>query len=169
MTTRRTFVAAAMTAIPAAAIAATTPRSFAFAQEVTTVATPELQDQPIMFLGAGRPASAPGHLLTVFRFELEPGQVVPPHRHPGVTNLHIEVGTMTFRLYEGAATVLRGGQIAEPLPAGTETLLETGDGIFYDFDAIHEASNPDPTPNRVLSVTLMDESQPATIPVDVEE
>lgn len=161
-TTRRTLLAAAAFGAGLPLLA-----SGVHAQETECDATVTATAPPVMFLGSGRPSGAPGALLTIYRFELAPGEVVPPHRHPGATNLHIEVGSMTYRLYEGEATILRGGTTTEPLEASGETLLETGDGIFYDADAVHEATNPGATSNRVLAVTLMDESQPATIPVDV--
>ena len=47
------------------------------------VATARAEGTTIEPIGYGAPVSTPGHGLTLYRFSLPPGEVVPPHRHPG--------------------------------------------------------------------------------------
>jgi quercetin dioxygenase-like cupin family protein len=130
---------------------------------VATARTEGITLEPI---GYGAPLSTPGHGLTVYRFTLPPGEVVPPHRHPGATILAIESGEMGYTLLRGTARVQRTETGGEELTPGAEAILRPGDSVFYDAETAHTARNPGTIPVLVLAVTLLASDQPATIPTD---
>ena len=132
----------------------------------SAVATSRAEGITFEPIGYGAPKSTPGHGLTVYRFSLPPGEVIPPHRHPGATILSVESGEMGYILLRGTASMLRKETGGEELSLGTETVLRPGDSIFYDAETAHTARNPGGVPVLILAVTLLATDQPATISTD---
>ena len=130
------------------------------------VATARAERTTVEPIARGAPLSTPGHALTLYRFTLPPGEVVPPHRHPGPTILAIEAGAMRYTLLRGTATIQRGSFGGDEMAAGEEIILRPGDAVFYDAETAHTARNSGDEPVVVLAVTLMATDQPATIPTD---
>jgi quercetin dioxygenase-like cupin family protein len=168
MTTRRTVLAAGIMAGLTGPWAAShhAAAEEGACEDPAAVATARAERTTIEPIGRGNPVSTPGHGLTLYRFSLPPGEVVPPHRHPGATILAVERGELAYTLLRGTVAVQRGGAGAGDLTPGTETVLRPGDAIFYDADTAHTARNPGETPVVVLAVTLLATDQPATIPTD---
>jgi quercetin dioxygenase-like cupin family protein len=59
-------------------------------------------------LGRGLPAAAPGYALILQRVVYQPGDVVPPHVHPGAEVFYVDAGTFGLTILKGDAYVTRG-------------------------------------------------------------
>jgi quercetin dioxygenase-like cupin family protein len=167
-TTRRTFLASGVLA-GLAGLGTGMPRASAGEVDCgvpSAVATARAEGTTFEPIGFGTPVSTPGYGLSVYRFSLPPGEVVPPHRHPGATILAVERGELGYTLLRGSASIQRTSVGSEELTPESEAILQPGDSLFYDADAAHTARNPGATPVLVLAVTLLAPDRPATIPTD---
>ena len=114
----------------------------------------------LQFLNESQPAAAPDHTLVLYRVIFSGGEL-PSHTHPGTTALTVEDGTLSWTLQAGTATVIRPGaapeQVTEP---GTEVILYSGEGMWYNDDVVHTARSADALPASVLVASLWEKGQP---------
>ena len=79
------------------------------------------------------------------RFTFQPGAEIFPHSHPGTTVDGVVAGRFGWTLLAGTAHVVRGVGSGGTSPGevltgpGTEVILEVGDAISYEEDAVHTA------------------------------
>ena len=124
-------------------------------------------------LGRGLPAAAPGYALLLQRVNHQPGDVVPPHIHPGAETFYVESGTYAYTDLQGDAYVTRGigatptaghaaatPPAAEQVPVGTEILLQTGDSLFQDRGVVHTIRVVGDAPASLLLARLFATDQP---------
>ena len=102
------------------------------------------------FMGSGRPASAPGLELSLRRITIAPGGRVPAHSHPGALVIFVEAGTWGYTALGGTVQLTRAATDgtpapAEPMPVGTEVILNPGDWLFVEdpSDDIRNAGSDD--------------------------
>jgi quercetin dioxygenase-like cupin family protein len=143
------------------------------AQEATpTPAAPKLPGMATL-LGRGLPAAAPGYALILQRVVYQPGDVVPPHVHPGAEAFYVESGTYGLTVLKGDAWVTRAiaatptaahaaatPPAAEQVPIGTEVTLNTGDSIFQDRGVVHTIRVVGDAPATLLLARLFATDQP---------
>ncbi|MBA2278752.1 MAG: hypothetical protein H0W06_13425, partial [Chloroflexia bacterium] len=101
-------------------------------------------------MGAGQPASAPGLELTLRRTTLAPDGRLPAHSHPGALVIFVEVGAFGYTALGGTIELTRAAVAGtptppEPMPVGTEVILNPGDWIFVEDpeDDIRNAGQDD--------------------------
>jgi quercetin dioxygenase-like cupin family protein len=124
-------------------------------------------------LGRGLPAAAPGYALLLQRVANQPGDVVPPHFHPGAETFYVESGTYAYTDLQGGAYVTRGigatptaGHAAstpppaEQVPVGTEIVLQTGDSLYQDQGEAHTIRVVGDAPATLLLARLFATDQP---------
>ena len=124
-------------------------------------------------LGRGLPAAAPGDALLLQRVSNQPGDVVPPHIHPGAETFYVESGTYAYTDLQGDAYLTRGigatptaghaastPPAAEQVPVGTEILLQTGDSLFQDRGVVHTIRVVGDAPASLLLARLFATDQP---------
>ena len=100
--------------------------------------------------------------FAMFRFELAPGaSVAYPPGDPGMGGHLVESGTLTLRNFSEDVVIARAANEATPdpetseiLPAGSETVLEPGDGFLFPPVAAGEFSN-DGTEPVVLAIAVI--------------
>ena len=124
-------------------------------------------------LGRGLPAAAPGYALLLQRVINQPGDVVPPHIHPGAETFYVESGTYAYTDLQGDAYLTRGigatptaghaaatPPAAEQVPVGTEILLQTGDSLYQDRGVVHTIRVVGDAPASLLLARLFATDQP---------
>lgn len=117
------------------------------------------------------PAQAPGHEMYLVRVVIPEGASIPPHYHPGTQIAQVRRGTLTYRIIEGTATVLRRGEdsgesVAEEVSAPTTVKLGPGEGVIETPDLVHEAENKGKKRVTILLSALLPAGEPLSIPVD---
>lgn len=117
-------------------------------------------------LGQSLPSAAPGQALWLLRVTFAPGAAAAPHTHPGTTIYHLDSGTLTFALVDGSATLHRAtGTEATPAPEeiglDEEIVLNPGDWISYEGDAVQIERNDGAEPAVILITNLRGEDEPA--------
>ena len=137
--------------------------------------TPAAPTAPGMLtlLGRGLPAAAPGYALLLQRVIYQPGDVVPPHIHAGAEAFYVESGTYALTVLQGDAYLTRAigatptaghaaatPPAAEPVPVGTEILLQTGDSLFQDRGVVHTIRVVGDVPASLLLARLFATDQP---------
>jgi hypothetical protein len=101
-------------------------------------------------MGAGQPASAPGLELTLRRTVIAVGGRLPAHSHPGALVIFVESGSFGYTALGGTIQLTRAAIAgtptpAEPMPFGTEVILNSGDWLFVEDpqDDIRNAGGDD--------------------------
>ncbi|MGH2558892.1 MAG: hypothetical protein ACRDJH_07495 [Thermomicrobiales bacterium] len=117
-------------------------------------------------LGQSLPSAAPGQALWLLRVTFAPGAAAAAHTHPGATIYHLDSGTLTFVLVDGSATLHRAtGTEATPAPEeiglDEEIVLNAGDWISYEGDAVQIERNDGAEPAVILISNLRGEDEPA--------
>lgn len=117
-------------------------------------------------LGKGESAAAPGRTLLLARRTFAPGADSGAHPAPGPTVLYVDAGTVDFKVVDGAATVTRAGGGGEMIAAGSDSMLQTGDAVFYDQGVVHQVVNTGSEPAVTLESRLnpVDQGAPAATP-----
>jgi quercetin dioxygenase-like cupin family protein len=103
------------------------------------------------------------------RVTFEPGAAAGAHSHPGATVYHIELGSLVFTLVEGQAMLMRVGTMATPdaaesIELGTEIVLNAGDTVFYEGDAVQTEVNNGDEPAVILIANIRGADEPARQP-----
>ncbi len=127
-------------------------------------------------LGGIDPAVAPGHRLVLAEVVLEPDAYATSHTHPTAIVVCVQAGALGFSLQHGTATVSRAQgagtpAAAEPLAAGTETVLQPRDCVAFDHFAAHTAHtgwNAAEGPTVLWEARLFKTDEPYTTFVDAE-
>jgi quercetin dioxygenase-like cupin family protein len=115
----------------------------------------------IEFINEGKPATASGQSLVLWRVTLTDGGEIPSHMHPGTTILTVESGSLSWTLLAGTVQVARPGAALEQVTeAGTEIILDPGASLFYDADVVHSARSVASVPAIVLLASLFETGQP---------
>ena len=107
----------------------------AAAQEATPTADPIGVDGSL--LGAGVPTAVPGMELALLRTTMAPGDVLPPHIHPGPFVIAVDAGTWGYTPQTGKVMLTRAAgdgsfAPAEEAPLGVELILTKGDFLFLE-------------------------------------
>jgi hypothetical protein len=125
-------------------------------------------DMRIQVLGNALPAAAEDQSLVLVRAFFGVGGGIGPHTHPGTLVVTVESGQFGVTLEEKGMemTVMRAGDagtpaVAEPLTAGTETVLDPGDW-FVETGMAHSARTVGDEPVRVIFTGLVAAGQPVT-------
>ncbi len=118
-------------------------------------------------LGDGLPAAAPGQVLGLDRFTIQPGASFPVHKHPGSFVIYVEQGDFSFSVLQGEATLQRAGSSTrETIQAGATATGHPGDTFFEQAGVVHTASNDGSTPAVVLTASLLAAGQPMLMPTN---
>lgn len=124
---------------------------------------------------AGAPSDrAPGQTVYVARFTFQPNMSIFPHSHPGTTVLGVAYGTLGWTLMAGTAHVLRGAASGATGPAedltelNVETILNTGDAIYYEDDVIHTARGASDEATIVLGTLVLTAGQPLLMAANMD-
>jgi quercetin dioxygenase-like cupin family protein len=119
-------------------------------------------------LSASEPESAPGELLELVRYTIPAGFVLPVHTHPGVQMATVESGTLTYHVIEnGSVTVTRADGSELVVGPGETVTLEVGDAWVEPEGMVHYAENLTSEPVVLMATSLLEEGEPAAIPVNV--
>ena len=117
---------------------------------------------------------APGQTVYVARFTFQPGAEIFPHSHPGTTVDGVVSGSFGWTLLAGTAHVVRGAGSGVTTPAedltapGTEVILEAGDAISYEEDAVHTARGAGAEPTIVHSSQVLTAGAPRMMSADMD-
>lgn len=111
--------------------------------------------------------AAPGETLSLTRYIIPAGAVLPVHYHPGVQMASVEAGTLTYHVIEGEAFVIRADGTLETIVSGETVELAEGDSWVEPEGMIHFAENRTDGDVILISTALLDSDEPATILVDL--
>lgn len=133
------------------------------AQDGTPTADP-FAGVTIEALGSAVPSAAPDDALVLLRLTMEPGANIPAHSHPGPVVLYVDSGTFGTTWVEGEGQLTRAAMAgtpaaAEPVTAGAELILESGDTLAYE-GAVHTMANAGDEPLVLLVSALLVADQP---------
>jgi hypothetical protein len=112
------------------------------------------------------PPGAPGMVLTLARYTIAPGAILPPHLHPGLQLARIEAGTLRYHVVEGEVTLQRSvnaeGVAAreERLTGPDETRLYPGDVVLEIGEMLHFGANDTDAPLVILATLLTPVGEP---------
>lgn len=138
------------------------------AQEATPPATADpFAGVTLEPLGGIVPQAAPDSTLSAIRITMEPGSLIPAHRHPGAVILRIVDGSFGTTFVEGEGQITRAAvdgtpQPAETIAAGDDAVLNPGDVLTYE-GAVHTMANAGDEPLVLLATVLLATDQPAFI------
>ena len=118
-------------------------------------------------------ARAPGQTVYVARFTFQPGAEIFAHSHPGTTVDGVVSGSFGWTLEAGTAHVVRGATsgtstVEDLTVPGTEVILEVGDAISYEEDAVHTARGASAVPTIVHSSQILTAGAPRMMSGDME-
>jgi hypothetical protein len=136
--------------VAALLLAAAARPAGATAQDATPASPTGAVGVSMQAMGAGQPASAPGLELTLRRTTLAVGGRLPAHTHPGALVIFVEAGAFGYTALGGTVQLTRAAvegtpSPAEPMPVGTEVVLNPGDWLFVEdpADDIRNAGQDD--------------------------
>jgi hypothetical protein len=117
-----------------------------------------------------RVQGAPGRTMVLSRVEVEPGAKLALHRHLGTQVAHVETGTLTYTVREGAVVVRKGESDAHPtkvrsIGAGQTGAIRAGQWIVEQPSDIHEAANRGSVPVVIYIATLLKNGAAPATPV----
>ena len=146
----------------------------AVATTASQESTPPANEVPpivIAELGRGLPAGTPGEVLLLQRAVIQPGAVVPSHRHPADIVFAVEKGTLGYTFLDGSVEILRAATSATPGPVetlgpGVEAILQPGDAVFEPEGVVHVARNAGGEPVVLYLASLAAADQPFLLPVE---
>jgi quercetin dioxygenase-like cupin family protein len=116
-------------------------------------------------LAGGGPASAPGRKLELARYTIEPATKLAAHRHPGMQLAYIEAGTLTYTVIDGRVTVHAADGGERTIGPGETGSIAVGEWIAEDETVVHFGENAGPEVVVILASSLLEDGQPAAIPV----
>lgn len=129
----------------------------------TPAASPQVERD---VLTETEPETAPGQVFAFARYTIPAGFVLPVHTHPGVQMAIVESGTLTYHVVDnGSITVTRADGTVEEVGPGETAVLTVDDAWIEPAGMIHFAENLTEEPVILLAASLLDESEPAAIPV----
>ncbi len=141
----------------------------AVAQQTTPVAS-GITGVTVETLGRGPSSAAPGYTLLLSRLTFGPGGSIALHTHPGDAVFAVASGSIMWTTGDGTPLLTRADAAAaiaagtptppQPLAAGQEVALETGDAVFYDGQASHSVRNDGAEDATVLYSGLRASDQP---------
>jgi quercetin dioxygenase-like cupin family protein len=120
------------------------------------------------------PAGVVGRQLTLVRYTIAPGVILPTHIHPGLQAASVVSGTLTYRVVSGKLTVHRGladnGQATaiEEFDGPAETLIHPGDAVFENADMQHFGENRTDSPIVILATLLTESDKDLTVVTSAE-
>ena len=117
-------------------------------------------------LGTAEPVTAPGQVLRLVRSTWAPGATVDAQTHPGALISFVDSGAHGFTLLEGTAHVTRAAVAGTPGPPdevaiGAEVVLNPGDVLVIDEQAVHSHRNASDGPTVLLEAQLYAAGEPA--------
>ena len=117
-------------------------------------------------LGTAEPGTAPGQVLRLVRSTWAPGATVDAQTHPGALISFVDSGAHGFTLLEGTARVTRAAVAGTPGPTeevalGTEVVLNPGDVLVIDEEAVHSHRNASDGETVLLEAQLYATGEPA--------
>ena len=117
-------------------------------------------------LGTAEPAGAAGQVLRLVRSTWAPGATVDAQTHPGALISFVDSGAHGFTLLEGTARVTRAAVAGTPGPTeevaiGAEVVLNPGDVLVIDQEAVHSHRNASDGETILLEAQLYAADEPA--------
>jgi quercetin dioxygenase-like cupin family protein len=111
--------------------------------------------------------AAPGETLSLTRYIIPAGAVLPVHYHPGVQMASVEAGVLTYHVVDGELPVTRADGTLLTVVSGETVELAEGDSWIEPKGMIHFAENRTDGDVILISTALLDSDEPATIVVDL--
>jgi quercetin dioxygenase-like cupin family protein len=113
---------------------------------------------------------APQRTMVLSRVTVPPGVKLAEHHHLGTQIAHVESGTLTYTVRQGAAEVREGESDQQPrqvrtIHAGRTARLRPEQWIVEQPSDIHEAANRGGTPVVLYIATLLKTGAPPSTPV----
>ena len=117
-----------------------------------------------------RVQGAPGRTMVLSRVTVPPGVRLALHHHLGTQIAHVEAGTLTYTVRQGAAVVWEGESDQSPrqvrtIHAGQSARLRPEQWIVEQPSDVHEAANRGGIPVVLYISTLLRTGAPASSPV----
>ncbi len=144
-----------------------------FAQDATPTAAPSTVVVRTV-LSQGEPASAPGHILQLVRFDIPAHTKLAVHTHPGTQSAFLQSGSLTYTVVEnGTVAIKRAGAMtgtpvaAEILSPGQTTVFNAGDSWTETEGMVHFAENAGDEPVVILVASLFTDGAPASTIVNL--
>ena len=164
----------ALIGVLACALLAITAFGFATAGEhATPAATPASYSDAVTreVINAGMPEAAPGQVLELVRYTIEPNTKLPIHTHPGIQVAYVESGILHFSVLEGTAEVSRAtdGDYSGPIEVlgpGMETVFEPGDRFVETDGLVHFGENRSDEPVVLLVASLFLDGKPPSTEIE---
>lgn len=152
-----TAVALGILAMPTAAV---------FANDSTpTASTPTAAPSVVKdVLASSEAVEAPGESLSLARYTIAAGAVLPVHKHPGVQMATVESGVLTYHVVaHGSVTVTHTDGSTLLVNPGETVTLNVGDSWVEAEGMVHYAENLTSEPVVLMSASLFAENQAPTI------
>jgi len=111
--------------------------------------------------------AAPGETLSLTRYIIPAGAVLPVHYHPGVQMASVEAGVLTYHVVDGELPVTRADGTELTVVSGETVELAEGDSWIEPEGMIHFAENRTDGDVILISTALLESDEPATIVVDL--
>lgn len=134
------------------------------AGQATPVGTP-----PVVrtVLNGGEPVAAPGNVLELARYTIQPGTTLPAHTHPGMQAATVEQGVLGYTVVAGTVEIRRDGRV-ETVGPGPEIMLHAGDGVVESVGLVHFGRNAGDEPLVILAASLFTAGEPPSHPVSLD-
>ncbi len=121
-----------------------------------------------------RVQGAPGRTMVLSRVTVPPGVQLALHHHLGTQIAHVEAGTLTYTVRQGAAVVWEGESDQDPrkvrtIEAGQSARLRPEQWIVEQPSDVHEAANRGREPVVLYISTLLKTGAPPSTPVQLPE
>jgi len=94
------------------------------------------------------------------------GTKVPPHIHPGMQIVKVELGTLTYKVVKETAKIKRANGKEETLEAGQTTRLTVGDSLVEPGGMVHYGQNETEDVVILISASLLDSQKPKAILIE---
>lgn len=111
--------------------------------------------------------SAPGETLSLTRYIIPAGAMLPVHYHPGIQMAAVEQGVLTYHVIDGELPVTRADGTMEVITSGQTVELAEGDAWIEPEGMIHYAENRTDGDVILISTALLSSDEDATILVDL--
>jgi quercetin dioxygenase-like cupin family protein len=143
-------------------------------------ATPEAETSPVAATpGAVRevvnqrePDAAPGEVLGLVRYVIDPGALLPAHTHPGMQVNVVVSGTLHYTVVEGTAYYTLAADAGTPeavqqLTSGQTIAFQPGDSFVEPEGMVHFGENRGTEPIVLLTASLFEDGEPPSTEVEV--
>lgn len=117
-------------------------------------------------INEGMPEAAPGQVLQLVRYTIQPNTVLPVHIHPGMQVALIEAGTLHYTVIDGSAPVARADGTQETVTSGKQTDFAPGDRFIEAQGMVHFGENRGDEPVVILVASLFAAGQPPSTVVE---